>query len=63
MVHGQITDFTFSPIGPRSRDAKVLGERGRGRGMVSLVPNSTGAIPMILKSYESSKRSWVPFLF
>jgi hypothetical protein len=31
MVHGQITDFTFSPIGPRSRDAKVLGERGLGR--------------------------------
>src|SRR5262245_65665474 len=29
MVHGQITDFTFSPIGSGSRDAKVLGERGR----------------------------------
>jgi hypothetical protein len=30
MVHGQITDFTFSPIGPGSHDVKVLGERGRG---------------------------------
>jgi hypothetical protein len=46
MAHGQITDFTFSPIGFRDRDAKVFGERGRARRMVSLAPKSTGAIPL-----------------